>query len=143
MLFKRLVEYSNRIKKVSSRNEKVHLILDFLSNLPEQEAESGVNFISCQIRQGKLNLAWSGLSKLMTVNFNRKSRSVNLSEIDEFLEQAKKARGQQKLKVLEPLIARLTPPEREYFVSLILNAVEQGAGEGVVKTAIAKFFEAR
>jgi len=141
MLFKRLVEYSNRIKKVSSRNEKVHLILDFLSNLPEQEAESGVNFISCQIRQGKLNLAWSGLSKLMTVNFNRKSRSVNLSEIDEFLEQAKKARGQQKLKVLEPLIARLTPPEREYFVSLILNAVEQGAGEGVVKTAIAKFFE--
>ncbi len=140
MLFKKLVQYSNKIKRISSRNKKVGIILDLLRKLGEQEAEIGVNFISCRIRQGKLNLAWSGLSRLMTIAYSKVNRSVSLIEIDKFLERTKVARGRQKLKVLEPLFLKLPPSERKYLVSLILNAVEQGAGEGVVKAAIAEFF---
>ncbi len=140
MLFKKLVEYSSRVRKVSSRNTKIAIISTFLARLKREEAEIGVNFIAGGIRQGKLNLAWKGLSQLMEISSNELDRPPQLAEIDRFLEQTKAVRGMKKVKILYPLFQRLNAREKKYLVSLILGEVQQGAGEGLVKMAIARFF---
>lgn len=143
MFFKNLVEYSEKIRKVSARNEKIDIIISFLQKLNRKEAEIGVNFIAGSVRQGKLNIAWKGLHELLNTAPSRSKKPARLTEVDAYLEQTKSARGQQKVKVLFPLFARLTNSERKYLVSIILGDVQQGAGEGLVKMAIARFFGLR
>jgi DNA ligase-1 len=139
MLFKELFEYYNRIKKVGARNKKIDIICEFLGKIKKQEAEIGVNLISGNLRQGKLNIAWKGLSELIELASTSK-KSPSLLEIDHYLEQTKSAKGKHKLKILQPLFKRLTSSEKHYLVSLILNDLRQGAGEGLVKMAIARVF---
>ncbi|UCG29171.1 MAG: ATP-dependent DNA ligase [candidate division WOR-3 bacterium] len=139
MLFKVLVEHSMRLRGVSSRNGKIGIIKEFLRKLTAKEAVIGVNYISGRIRQGKLNIAWKGLAEL-SGNVVERARSPSLVQVDRFIEQADAARGQEKIKVLKPLFAQLSKEEREYFVSLIIGEVQQGAGEGLVKMAVTDFF---
>jgi DNA ligase-1 len=42
--------------------------------------------------------------------------------------------------VLTGLFENLTSSEREYLVSLVIGEAQQGAGEGIIKIAIARFF---
>ena len=140
MQFKALVEYSNRLRKTSSRNDKVGIVVDFFGRLTQKETAIGVSYISGKIRQGKLNIAWKGLSELLNTAQQRK-RAPNLVEIDRYLQKTKAARGKEKVRALWPLFARLNKIERKYLVALIFGEVQQGAGEGVVKLAIAKFFD--
>jgi len=139
MMFNVMVEYSERLKRVSSRNEKVAVIQEFLGKISEKEAIIGVNYISGRLRQGKLNIAWKGLSQLFTTS-RKKQRSPNLLQVDNYLEQAQAASGGQKITVLEPLFARLSKKESKYLISLIVGEVQQGAGEGLVKLAIVQYF---
>ena len=67
MLFKKLVQYSEKIRKTRARNEKIDILIEILKNLKREEAEIGVNFISGKVRQGKLNLAWKGLWLCTTI----------------------------------------------------------------------------
>ncbi|NOR18176.1 ATP-dependent DNA ligase [candidate division WOR-3 bacterium] len=140
MLFNKLVEYSNKIKKVSSRNEKIGIIADFLGRLERKEAEIGVDFIAGRIRQGRLNIAWKGLFKLLKTRPDQSKTLSDLIEIDKYLKQTRSKKGKEKITVLLPLFSRLSAVEKKYLVSLILGEVEQGAGEGLVKMAIAKYF---
>jgi DNA ligase-1 len=141
MLFKKLVDYSDTLKKVSSRNAKIDVIIDLLGKLNSKEAEIGVGYIAGRVKQGRLNIAWKGLSQLLKAPASKIQRSPHVIEIDVYLEEAKSARGREKIKVLEPLFARLSSLEQKYLVSLILGDVQQGAGEGLVKIAIARFFD--
>ena len=92
MKFKATVEYSKKIREVSARNKKVGIIAEFLKKLSEKEAVIGVNYISGRVRQGKMNIAWKGLSGLYEVAA-RKSASQNLVQIDRYLEQSRAASG--------------------------------------------------
>jgi DNA ligase-1 len=141
MVFKELVDYSNKLKKVSSRNDKIDVIINFLGTLNSKEAEIGVDYIAGKIKQGRLNIAWKGLSHLSKTPVSKKQRSLQLIEVDGYLEKTQSARGREKIKVLEPLFARLSRLEQKYLISLILGDVQQGAGEGLVKIAIARFFD--
>jgi len=141
MLFKKLVEYSREIKRVSSRNAKIDIITQFLGGLDREEAEIGVNYIAGSVRQGRLNLAWKGLSELMHISLIQPVKSPNLLEVDEFLSKTQSARGRSKIQVLRPLFMRLSTQEREYLAMLILGGVQQGAGEGLVKKALSQFFD--
>jgi DNA ligase-1 len=138
--FKVLVEYSRRLKKTSSRNDKVDIVVDFLKQLNQKESAIGASYISGKIRQGKLNIAWKGLSELPSTA-QMKKRAPNLVEIDRYLEKTKAARGKEKVSILLPLFAGLNKVERKYLISLIFGEVQQGAGEGVVQIAIARFFD--
>ncbi|MGD9380133.1 MAG: ATP-dependent DNA ligase [candidate division WOR-3 bacterium] len=140
MKFKAIVEYSKRLRQVSARNKKVGIIIEFLGKLSKTEAVVGVNYISGRIRQGKLNIAWKGLSELYETAA-RKAAGPNLVQVDKFLAQAQSASGSEKIKILEPLFAQLSKEQRKYLISLIVGEVQQGAGEGLVKQAIAEFFE--
>jgi DNA ligase-1 len=140
MKFQVLVEYSGRLRSVTSRNEKVNIIVDFLKDLSKREAAFGVKYISGVVRQGKLNIAWKGLSELLNCR-RRKLDSPSLIQIDEYLNKTRSAKGRDKISVLLPLFERLSKQERKYLISLIVGEVQQGAGEGLVKLAIAKFFD--
>jgi DNA ligase-1 len=140
MKFKAIVEYSKRLRRVSARNKKVGIIIEFLGKLSKKEAVIGVNYISGRVRQGKLNIAWKGLSELYRTT-TRKAAGPSLMQIDAYLERVRSVSGTEKIKILKPLFTRLTKDERKYLISLIVGEVQQGAGEGLVKLAIARFFE--
>ncbi|MDH4210154.1 MAG: ATP-dependent DNA ligase [candidate division WOR-3 bacterium] len=139
MLFKAIVEYSERVRQTSSRNSKISIIEEFLSKLSVDEALIGVNYIAGRIRQGKLNIAWKGITELSNTVF-RRSRSPSLVQVDRYLELVCSARGRKKIEALTPLFTKLGKDERKYLVLLMVGEVQQGAGEGVVKHAIARFF---
>jgi len=141
VLFKQLFSYSDKINKISSRNDKIEILVNMLKNLKKGEAEIGVNFISGKIRQGKLNLAWKSLRDLLNTPYTKSKKAPGLIEVDKYLERTKSAKGGEKLKVLYPLFHILNSQERKYLVSLILGDVKQGAGEGIIKMAIARFFK--
>ena len=140
MLFKAMVEYSTKVRRVSSRNAKVGIIVELLGKLAVDEAIIGVSYISGRVRQGKLNLAWKGIAELSEMASSR-SRSPNLIRVDGYLDTAASARGRKKIEALKPLFAILDKEEKKYLVSLIIGEVKQGAGEGVVRLAIARFFD--
>ncbi len=140
MRFSELVAYSQRIGAVKGRNEKIAIIREFLSQLNDAEAV-GVNYIAGKTRQGKLNIAWKGLSELMASSYERSRKTPTLVEVDGTLERVRVARGKQKIAVLAPLFKNLNKQERQYLTILILGEVQQGAGEGLVKTAIARVFD--
>jgi len=139
MLFNKLVEYHKQLRQTGSRNEKIEIIVKFLKSLSEKESEIGVDFISGRIRQGKLNLSWKALSALMNTR-KMSSILVSLLDVDRYLDLAKKARGSAKVRALIPLFESLSVPERQYLAALILNELHQGAGEGLVRLAIARYF---
>ncbi|MCK4255300.1 hypothetical protein KAX35_00310 [candidate division WOR-3 bacterium] len=49
MLFSEVIKYSRKIAATSSKNEKVNLIVEFLSKLKISEAEIGTDLISSNL----------------------------------------------------------------------------------------------
>lgn len=141
MTFNELVAYSQRIRAASARNDKIAIIQEFLARLSVKEAAVGVNYVAGKTRQGKLNIAWKDLSALMNMPGAGPSKELCLMDIDEALTSARRARGRQKRLVLVSVFQRLTKHEREFLVMLVQGEVQQGAGEGLVKMAIARFFQ--
>jgi DNA ligase-1 len=138
MFFSELVRYSALVRNAAGRNEKVEIILEFLKKLDPGEAEIGVFFISGTIRQGGLNLAWKGLSSLISAS-HASGPSVELKTVDDHLERSLNARGHEKTAMLRPLFMRLDVLDKRYLASLILGDLRQGAGEGLVRQAVARF----
>ncbi len=139
MFFSELVQCSALIRKAAGRNEKVEIILQFLKRLDPDESGIGVFFISGNIRQGKLNLAWKGLSSLISTPAYAGGPPVDLETVDDHLERSLRARGQEKAALLRPLFMRLDVLDKRYLASLILGDLRQGAAEGLVRQAIARF----
>lgn len=139
MKLKELLKYSQRIKEESSRNGKVEIIKEYLKKLKQNEAYFGVHYIAGRLPQGRMNLAWKGLSELLKVSLIV-GKTPLLEEIDRTMDEVQRNRGKTKYEVLKPLFSRLTKEEREYLLSLIFGEAQQGAGEGVVKLAIAQHF---
>lgn len=139
MKFRVLVEYSDRLRQIRSKNAKIGLIVDLMRQFKLPEAGIGISYLAGRIRQGKLNITWDGLSGLARAG-RRGSGPIDLVEVDRVLEQAKNSRGKSKVEALVPLFERLNLSERRYLVSLIAGEVQQGAGEGLVKMALAPRF---
>ena len=139
MRFKVLTQYSEKLRRVSSRNAKINIIIDFLRKLKKDEAGIGVTYISGKIVQGKINMAWKGLNALYEMK-SRSTSSPELLEVNTFLERANQARGREKVEMLSPLFRRFSKPERKHLIALIVGEAQQGAGEGLVKIAIGRFF---
>jgi len=138
MTLNELISYSQRVRAASARNDKIAIIQEFLSRLSISEAAVGVNYIAGKTRQGRLNIAWKDLSALMNMPGTRPSQGLSLVDIDEALKSVRRARGRQKHTALAPVFQRLAKQEREFLVMLIQGGVLQGAGEGLVKLAIAR-----
>ena len=132
-----LLDCVRLLKKASSRNKKIEIITSYLERLSRDEAEPGTHFIAGKIRQGKLNVNWKVLSAL-SKTAQVPGSPVSLNELDEILTAAKSARSSEKEKIMRPVFERMTSELRTYVIGLIIGEVHQGAGEGLVKMAIAR-----
>jgi DNA ligase-1 len=139
MRFKTLVQYSEKLRKVSSRNAKIDIIINLMRKLKKEEAGIGVTYISGKTVQGKINIVWNRLNELYEMR-SQPTSSPELLEVNDYLERASQSRGREKVEVLSPLFRRFSKPERKHLIALIVGEAQQGAGEGLVKIAIARFF---
>jgi DNA ligase-1 len=140
MTFKELFHYSRRIKSEPSRNGKAALISEYLKKISVDEALYGVDYIAGRLPQGRMNLVWKGLSALLHLPYQSHT-PLAIGELNFVLEQVALARGHKKYEILKSTFRRMNEQERQYFLSLIFGEAQQGAGEGVVKQAIAHIFE--
>ncbi len=137
MYVNELREYTMHLRAVSSRNKKVEIIRSYLEHLTDAETEYGVHFIAGKIRQGKLNVSWKVLSSLKKA-VSKIGKPVSLNELDAVLDAVKSARGSRKGIILQPVFERMNADLRSYVIGLIIGEVHQGAGEGLVKMAVAR-----
>ncbi|OGC38825.1 hypothetical protein A2Y85_05310 [candidate division WOR-3 bacterium RBG_13_43_14] len=140
MQFKKLLEYSKRLKSEASRNAKIEIITQFLNGLGSKEADSGVHFIAGHLPQGKINIGWKYLSELLKLP-SKSGKSLVLNDIHISMDKVSKASGKKKIEILKPIFELLNNEERKYLISLIFSEAQQGAGELIVKTAIARYFD--
>ncbi|UCC12252.1 MAG: ATP-dependent DNA ligase [candidate division WOR-3 bacterium] len=132
-----LMQCTRQLQKTSSRNKKIDIIISFLKRLSAREIEPGVHFIAGKIRQGKLNVGWKILSSL-SKTAAKQGKQVSVHELDTVLDAVKSARGSKKETILRPVFERMNADLRDYVIGLIFGEVHQGAGEGLVKMAIAR-----
>jgi len=137
--FKQLFKYSQRIRAESSRSGKVKIISDYLKKLTSEEAPFAVHYIAGRLPQGRMNLAWKGLSDLLHTRYE-KQKPLQLIALHAALEWVDKAHGKNKYEIMKPIFTILGKEQREYLLALIFGEAQQGAGEGVVKKALAHTF---
>jgi DNA ligase-1 len=141
MTFKQLYTYSQRIRNESSRNGKITIICEYLSEVSADEAVFSVHYIAGRLPQGRMNLAWQGLSDLLHATRAKKRTPLQLVSLHAALDQVSRARGKRKYEILKPVFQVLDKVQREYLLSLVFGEAQQGAGEGVVKKALGRMFD--
>jgi hypothetical protein len=109
MRFKTLVQYSEKLRKVSSRNAKIDIIINLMRKLKKEEAGIGVTYISGKTVQGKINIVWNRLNELYEMR-SQPTSSPELLEVNDYLERASQSRGREKVEVLSPLFRRFSKP---------------------------------
>ena len=60
-----VVETSRRVTEVSGRLEKIDILASLLGNVPPEEIEIAVAFLSGSIRQARVGVGWAALQASM------------------------------------------------------------------------------
>src|SRR4051812_39803594 len=121
MQLSRVVETSNRVAATTKRLEKIALIAALLEQLPADEVETAVSFLSGATRQGRIGI---GYSSLRDVTGSAASEpSLELMEIDRAFETLKITQGvgssARKSDLLKSIFSRATAEEQRFLVGLL------------------------
>jgi DNA ligase-1 len=140
MLIARLVEVSDRVRATASRLAKQAAIAQILRELPPAEIEIGVAFLSGEIRQGRLGIAYGLLREIDKAP--AANPRLTLTEVDAAFATLKGATGAgsaaQRRRVLGELFARATGSEQDFLRRLLLAELRQGALASLMQDAIAQ-----
>jgi ATP-dependent DNA ligase I len=136
-----LVDTSRRVTDVGGRLEKIGLLATLLANVPAEEIETAVAFLSGSFRQARLGVGYAALQAAMPQPASEPS--LELSEVDATLEQisrvpAGKGSTQERQRLLRDLLARATGAEQHFLFRLVIGELRQGAVEGLMLEAVAK-----
>ena len=137
-----LVDTSRRVTQVSSRLEKIGLLSDLLAQVPPEEIEIAVSFLSGSYRQQKLNVGYAAL-QAASEQSSAESSSLQISEVDQTFERisrvvAGKGSTGERLRLLSELFGRSTRDEQEFLFRLVMGELRQGAVEGLMLEAVAR-----
>jgi DNA ligase-1 len=137
-----LVDISRRVGEVSSRLEKIGLLAAFLTNVPPEEIEIAVAFLSGSYRQAKLNVGYAALLAAEQ-GATAAMPTLELAEVDAVLERiARVTQGKgstaERHRLLGELFARATSEEQHFLFRLVTGELRQGAVEGVMLEAVAR-----
>ena len=137
-----VVETSRRVTEVSGRLEKIDILASLLGNVPPEEIEIAVAFLSGSIRQARVGVGWAALQALMPEHASE-SASLELSQVDAAFERiagvaAGKGSTSERLRLLRELLAAATQAEQSFLFRLVTGELRQGAVEGVMLEAVAK-----
>lgn len=136
-----MVETSLAVANTSGRLAKITALADLLRTAGDDEIDIVVTFLSGRLRQGRVGVGWSIVSKVRDVP-PAADPSLTLHEVDErFARLASTAGGgvaKTRVALLSELFARATAAEQDFLVRLISGELRQGALEGVLTDAIAR-----
>ena len=135
-----LVDASAQAAATSSRLAKRDAIAAILRGAAPDEVEIAVAWLSGEIRQGRIGVGWSALSRLRG-GASSATPSLTLREVDAALADiaatAGKGSAAARSAKLAALFARATAAEQDFLVRLLVGELRQGALEGVMLDAIA------
>jgi DNA ligase 1 len=136
-----LVATSQRVGAVSGRLAKVRELAAFLKTLSPDEIEAAVHYLSGEISQGKIGIAYKALRAASAVPPAAETL-LSISEVDRSLAAIAGIRGAgssgRRADALHALFSRATSPEQEFLVRLLAGELRQGALGGVMQDAIAR-----
>ena len=135
-----LVGTSQRVGAASARRAKVRELASFLAALPPDEIDIAVHYLSGEITQGRIGIAYKALqAAAATEGVNEALLSI--AEVDRSLANIAGIRGTgsaaRRAQALHALFSRATPAERKFLLPLVVGELRQGALAGVMLEAIA------
>ena len=134
-----VVRTSARVAADSSRLAKVRLIAELLRELPADEVEIAIAYLSGEIPQGKLAIGHAALQGC--AGAPAAAPSLTLRAVDAAFAALKEVKGQgaagTRRALLEDLFRQATAEEQDFLVRLVFGELRQGALEGVMLEAVA------
>jgi DNA ligase-1 len=139
-LLANLVATSQRVASTSGRRSKVQELSSFLKTLPADEIEIAVNYLSGEIPQGKIGIAYKPL-RTAAASEAAADAVLSLSEVDRTLGAIAEMRGTGstalRAQALKALFSRATTAEQQFLLRLLAGELRQGALAGIMIEAIA------
>jgi DNA ligase 1 len=139
VLFADLASVSAAVAGTRSRKRKAELLGDALRRLAPDEVESGVAYLSGELRQRRTGVGWAALRDTPAP---ADEPSLQVNDVDAALETiaALSGPGSQTARrdAVNDLFARATEPEQGFLRALISGGVRQGALAGVMADAVAQ-----
>jgi DNA ligase-1 len=134
-----LVDTSQRVATSSGRRTKVQELASLLETLPSDEIETAVNYLSGEISQGKIGIAYKALHAAAATAAASEAQ-LSISEVDRSLAAIADILGAgstaRRAQALHDLFARATAAEQHFLLRLIVGELRQGALAGVMIDAI-------
>jgi DNA ligase 1 len=135
-----LVETSQRVGATSSRLAKMRELAGLLRSLQPDEIETGVHYLSGEIRQGRIGIGYATL-RTAASGTPATNAALSIAEVDGILTELAAIRGAgstaHRATALASLFSRATEPEQRFLLHLLVGELRQGALEGVMVEAIA------
>ena len=139
-LLANLVLTSQRVATTASRRAKVQELALFLKSLPADEIEIAVDYLSGELPQGKIGIAYKALHAAAESAQAANEEQLSIAEVDQSLTAIAALRGAgstaARTSALQALFLRATHPEQDFLLRLIVGELRQGALAGVMIDAI-------
>jgi DNA ligase-1 len=136
-----LVEVSAAVAQARGRLDKTARLSALFKQMPPDDIEIGVAFLSGALLQGRIGLGWSAMSNARSARAADRA-SLELQDVHRAFSEIARVSGTgaiaERTRLLADLLARSTLEEQEFLVRLISGELRQGAVEGVLAEAIAR-----
>ena len=135
-----LVQTSQRVGATAARRVKVGELAALIKSLTGGEIDIGVHYLSGETRQGKIGIGYAAV-RAAAATPAAELATLSIGEVDDKLSELGAMRGSgsaaRRAAALEELFARLTAPEQQFLLRLLIGELRQGALAGVMIDAIA------
>jgi DNA ligase 1 len=136
-----LVLTSQRVGGASARRVKVRELADFIKRLTPDEIEIGVLYLSGELPQGRIGIAYRALQAAAATATAAEQATLSIVQADASLSGIAALRGAGsaagRTQALSGLLSRATADEQRFLVRLVVGELRQGALAGVMIEAIA------
>ncbi|WP_446663624.1 ATP-dependent DNA ligase [Flexivirga sp. B27] len=139
MLLEQVIAVSEAVRATRSRLAKRDAVAQLLRDAAPEEVPLVAAYLAGVLPQRRIGVGWRGLRDAPAPSDDA---SVTVRELDDTLAAVGSASGagsaRQRKELLAGLFGRLTAPEQRFVSGLVQGELRQGAGDGVMLTAIAQ-----
>jgi DNA ligase-1 len=126
---------SERVARMRARLQKRRFLVDALAKVPDEEIAAAVGWLIAEPLCGPLGVGPAQLWALSQTQAPREP-TVTLAEVEAALEDAANTPREAMLARVSSLFAKLSPPERAFFVGSLTGSLRQGSLGGLMLVAI-------
>ena len=140
--FAAIVEASRQVAGTRSRRSKIATIAVLLREIPPDDLDATVGFLTGEPRQGKIGIGWATMNEIDAEP--SPTPSLTVRDIDEDLNLLQATTGGQSVAArratLRALFTRATDAETDFLRRLLIGELRQGALDGIMAEAIASAY---